>query len=73
METICSGRYESLAGLTGGPREREALLGRCFDDESHDKDCNCNGATEISHVGVKSFHEASVSHSILLFFSLADG
>ncbi len=65
---MCSGRYESLAGLTAGPRGSQELLGRRFDHESHHKDCNCNGSTEVSNVGVKSFHEASVSHLSLLFF-----
>ena len=46
----------------------QALLCGCFDDESHDEDCNDDGATEIGNVRVKSFHAASVGRMSLLFF-----
>ncbi|QNJ03093.1 hypothetical protein SynPROSU1_01492 [Synechococcus sp. PROS-U-1] len=46
----------------------QALLCGCFDDESHDEDCNGDGATEIGNVRVKSFHAASVGRMSLLFF-----
>jgi hypothetical protein len=46
----------------------EVLLGRCFDNESHDKHCNCDGATEVGNVRVESVHEVSVSPKSLLFF-----
>ena len=44
------------------------LLGRCFDDESHDKGCNRDGATEVSNIRVESFHAASAGYRSLLFF-----
>ncbi|MEC7738838.1 MAG: hypothetical protein VYE46_08205 [Cyanobacteriota bacterium] len=47
--------------------------GRCFDDESHDEDCNRDSATKVSNVRVESFHAASVGRMSLIFFSLADG
>ena len=45
------------------------LSGSCFDDESHDKDCNRDGATEVGNVRVESFHAASAGYRSLLFFS----
>ena len=45
-----------------------ALLSRCFDNESHDKDCNRDGAAEVGNVRVESFHAASVVCMSLLFF-----
>jgi len=44
------------------------LSGSCFDDESHDKDCNRDGATEVGNVRVESFHAASAGYRSLLFF-----
>ena len=44
------------------------LLRRRFENESHDKDCNRDGATEVSNVRVESFHAASASGMSLLFF-----
>ncbi|QNI64266.1 hypothetical protein SynA1544_01328 [Synechococcus sp. A15-44] len=44
------------------------LLGRRFENEGHDKDCNRDGATEVSNVRVESFHAASASRMSLLFF-----
>ena len=44
------------------------LLGRRFENESHDKDCNREGATEVSNVRVESFHAASASRMSLLLF-----
>jgi len=42
--------------------------GSCFDYESHDKDCNRDGATEVGNVRVESFHAASAGYRSLLFF-----
>ncbi len=50
------------------PSGSNALLGRCFDNESHDKDCNRDGATEVRNVRMKSFHAVSVGGTSLLFF-----
>ena len=44
------------------------LSGSCFDDESHDKDCNRDGATEVGNVRVESLHAASAGCRSLLFF-----
>ena len=46
-----------------------ALLCRCFNNESHDKDCNRDGATEVGDVRMKSFHAVSVGRMSLLVFS----
>jgi hypothetical protein len=54
--------FETCACLSAG------VLSRCFDDESHDEDCNGDGATEVGNVRVKSFHAASVGRMSLLFF-----
>ena len=53
---------------THGNGSASRALGRCFDDESHNKDCNRNGSTEVSNVRVESFHAASGVCMSLLFF-----
>ena len=45
-----------------------ALLSRCFDNESHDKDCNRDGAAEVGNVRVESFHAGSVGRTSLQVF-----
>ena len=60
-------------GCAAETRQGLKLSGRCFDDESHDKDCNRDGATEVSNIGVESFHPASEGCRSLLFLSLAGG
>ena len=55
------------------PSGSNALLGRCFDNESHDKDCNRDSATEVSNVRLESFHAVSEGRMSLMLFSLADG
>ena len=45
-----------------------ALLGRCFENESHDKDCNRYGAAEVGNVRVESFHAGSVGQTSLQVF-----
>ena len=60
-------------GCAAETRQDLKLSGRCFEDESHDKDCNRDSATEVSNVRVESFHAASEGRISLLFFSLADG
>ena len=64
-EGICV-RTERLCTHGNGSASR--ALGRCFDDESHNKHCNRNGSTEVSNVRVESFHAASVVCMSLLFF-----
>ena len=44
------------------------LLSRCLDNESHDKDCNRDGAAEVGNVRVDSFHAGSVGRIILQVF-----
>ena len=44
------------------------LSGSCFDDESHDKDCNRDSATKVSNVCVESFHAVIAGSVSLLFF-----
>ena len=58
---------------TAGRLPEVKLLGRCLNNEGHDKDCNRDGATEVSNVRVESFHAASACCRSLLFFSLGDG
>ena len=45
-----------------------ALLSRCLDNESHDKDCNRDGAAEVRNVRVESFHASSVGGISLQVF-----
>ena len=59
---------ETWQGLKLLGRCFDDLLGRCFDDESHDKDCNRDGSTEVSNIRVESFHAASAGCRSLLFF-----
>ena len=47
---------------------RLATSGRCFNDESHDEDCNRDSATEVSNVRVESFHAAFEGRMSLMFF-----
>ena len=60
-------RQEEM-GCAAETRQGVKLSGRCFDDESHDKDCNRDGATEVGNVRVESFHAASAGYRSLLFF-----
>ena len=55
-------------GCAAETRQGVKLSGRCFDDESHDKDCNRDGATEVSNIRMESFHAAyAVLMSLLVF------
>ena len=49
-------------------RVEQGSLMRLLDDESHDEDCNGDGATEVGNVRVESFHAASAGYRSLLFF-----
>ena len=64
---ITPSRQEGM-GCAAETRKGLKLSGRCFDDESHDKDCNRDGATEVSNVRVESFHAACAGSMSLLFF-----
>ena len=68
LEADRSSRYKSLVGLTIALSGSNALLGRCFDNESHDKDCNRDRATEVGNVRVESFHAVFVGRMSLLVF-----
>ena len=57
-----------MVGLTIAPRGSEGHLGRCFDNESHDKDCNRDGATEVRNVRVESVHAIVGGPMSLLVF-----
>jgi len=45
------------------------VLGRCFNNEGHNKHRNRDGATEVGNVCVESFHAVFLDLLSLLFFS----
>ena len=67
-ETFIDQRRLGRRGCDAATRHGLKLSGRCFEDESHDKDCNRDSATEVSDVRVETFHAASAGCRSLLFF-----
>ena len=60
---------QTLGWLMVMPSGSNAPLGRCFNNESHDKNRNRDGATEVCNVRMKSFHAVSVGRmSLQVFF-----